>query len=454
MDFPPWLLWITFGLSLLWLWEKLIWPLFRRFARSRGRRLVERINQKLALRLAPFKLAKKKSLEQALIHDPEVLRVAEAFRRESGLSWGEAEKLLTRYAREIVPTFNVYFYYKWGYLAAKALVQAFFKVRVGFLEKRALSAIRPEDSVVFLMNHRSNFDYLLLAYIVRRHASIAYAVGEWARVWPLDALIRRLGGFFVRRDNPDKLYRKVLERFVQLAAAAGVTQGVFPEGRLTRDGTLGPPKLGLLHYLLKWFDPAGERDLVFIPVGLNYDRVLEDRVHVEQGMGRAHFWRSLRFVSRLLRARLVGKKYLLGYASVLFGRPVSAKALVEPFGDVRRLPEGEYRNAVAAMGRRLMERIAEAVPATPVTVLALAWERAASRGEEVGVHHVEELVHPLLEKGNLLPPLAPGELYYSAIKTLVQRRAMVPQGATFRPTPEQEPLLRFYANSIRHLLVG
>lgn len=454
MDFPPWLWWITLGLSFLWLWEKLIWPLFSHFARSRGRRLVERMNQRLALRLAPFKLAKKRSLEQALIHDPEVLRTAETFRQEEGLSWREVEKLLARYAREIVPTFNVYLYYKWGYLAAKALVQAFYKVRVGFLDKRALSAVKPEDSVVFLMNHRSNFDYLLLAYIVRRHASIAYAVGEWARVWPLDALIRRLGGFFVRRNNPDKLYRKVLERFVQLAAAGGVTQGVFPEGRLTRDGALGPPKLGLLHYLLKWFDPAGEHDLVFIPVGLNYDRVLEDRAHVEQGMHPRRLRRSLHFVFRLLRARLVGRKHLFGYASVLFGRPISAKALVSPFGDVRRLPEAEYRNAIATLGQRLMERIAEAVPATPVSVLALAWERAFSRGEVASLHHVEELVHALSEKGNLVPHLSPGELFHSALRTLMERRAMVSQGSTFRPPPEQETLLRFYANSIRHLLRG
>jgi len=29
--------------------------------------------------------------------------------------------------------------------------------------------------------------------------------------------------------------------------------------------------------MLKTFNPDGERDLVFIPVGVNYDRVLEDR---------------------------------------------------------------------------------------------------------------------------------------------------------------------------------
>ena len=62
-----------------------------------------------------------------------------------------------------------------------------------------------------------------------------------------------------------------------MATAAGVTQAVFPEGGLSRDGKLRPPKLGLLDYMLRAFDPEGERDLVFMPAGINYDRTFEDR---------------------------------------------------------------------------------------------------------------------------------------------------------------------------------
>ena len=29
--------------------------------------------------------------------------------------------------------------------------------------------------------------------------------------------------------------------------------------------------------MLRSFDPAGERDIVFVPVGINYDRTFEDR---------------------------------------------------------------------------------------------------------------------------------------------------------------------------------
>ena len=36
--------------------------------------------------------------------------------------------------------------------------------------------------------------------------------------------------------------------------------------------------LALFSYMVGDYDPQSERDVVFIPVGLNYDRVLEDRI--------------------------------------------------------------------------------------------------------------------------------------------------------------------------------
>ena len=93
----------------------------------------------------------------------------------------------------------------------------------------------------------------------------------------MQALVRAMGAYFVRRDSQRPLYRRVLERYVAMATANGVPQAVYPEGGLSNDGALRPPKLGLLDYMLRGFDPTGARDLVFVPVGVNYDRVLEDR---------------------------------------------------------------------------------------------------------------------------------------------------------------------------------
>src|SRR6202043_1083599 len=152
-----------------------------------------------------------------------------------------------------------------------------YRVRLAASDQAALATVTPDSTVVFLMNHRSNMDYVLVAYLASDRTALSYAVGEWARIWPLQTLIRATGAYFVRRNSRDPLYRRVLERYIQMATAAGVTQAVYPEGGLTRDGRLRPPKLGLLGYMLRTFDPDGERDLAFIPVGINYDRTPEGR---------------------------------------------------------------------------------------------------------------------------------------------------------------------------------
>src|SRR5262249_17022538 len=136
----------------------------------------------------------------------------------------------------------------------------------------------PEGAVaIYLANHRSNADYVVLTYALARSVAISYAVGEWARVFPLDALFRSFGAYFVRRGLRDPVYHKVLERFVQLVSLRGVTQAIFPEGGLSRDGKLRPPKLGLLDYICRIIkSPGFTGDVLFIPVGINFDHVLED----------------------------------------------------------------------------------------------------------------------------------------------------------------------------------
>ncbi len=83
-----------------------------------------------------------------------------------------------------------------------------------------------------------------------------------------------MGGYFINRRSREALYRKVLARYVHMARSAGVTQAIFLEGGLSRDGRLRPPKFGLLGYMVSGFNPLWPRDIVFIPVALNYDRVL------------------------------------------------------------------------------------------------------------------------------------------------------------------------------------
>ena len=165
-------------------------------------------------------------------------------RRRHAARGGDAKA--ERYAREIVPSFSAYAYFKIGARLARRVSQALYRVRLGYTNDEALKAVPPDRSVVFVINHRSNMDYVLVTYVAATSSALSYAVGEWAQVWGLRGLIRSMGAYFIRRNSRDPLYRKMLARYVDMATKAGVVQAIFPEGGLTRDGALRPPKLGLL----------------------------------------------------------------------------------------------------------------------------------------------------------------------------------------------------------------
>src|SRR2546430_3734740 len=183
------------------------------------------------------------------------------------------------------------------------------------------------------MNHRSNANYVEVAYVLARGVHVSSAVGEGARAWPLEYVFKSFGAYFVRRRFREPLYHAVLERYVQLITKNGVTQGIFPEGGLTRDGRLRAPKLGLLDYICRTaLDPGFARDIWLVPVALNYDRVLEDRALIRElldehdrpgrlaqfGTVASYIWSN---TLRLLSGRL--RRY--GRAAVNFGTPLSLR---------------------------------------------------------------------------------------------------------------------------------
>ncbi|HET6898118.1 MAG TPA: 1-acyl-sn-glycerol-3-phosphate acyltransferase, partial [Vicinamibacteria bacterium] len=246
--------------------------------RAWGWRGMRAVRRQFPARIDRYAHAGRSRIRSALLADPEVEAAVTAHVNATGdtvdATWARVEQ----YVDEIVPSFNLLAYYRLGYGVARILLPLLYKVSVGHEPRAALNAIPRDSVVVYLMNHRSNADYVLVAYVLSGRVAVSYAVGEWARVWPLETLFKSFGSYFVRRRYPEALYHKVLERYVQLITRHGVTQGVFIEGGLSRDGAFRPPKLGLLDYLARVkCDPGFDRPVFFVPVAINYDRVLEDR---------------------------------------------------------------------------------------------------------------------------------------------------------------------------------
>jgi len=446
VEMPLWLLVVVLGLAAVATLDRIIGPGLRWFLRRRMERAVEELNKRLDRPIRPFKLMRRQDQVIRLIHDPQVMEAVDEYARTEGVPHNVAFDRARSYAREIVPGFSTATYFGFAIKVARRLSRGFYKVRLGPGDAQTLRTIDPRSAVVFVMNHRSNMDYVLVTWLAADRSALAYAVGEWAQVWPLKALIRAMGAYFIRRRYSSTLYRAVLARYVQMSIAEGVTQAMFPEGGLSLNGAVGPARKGLLHYIVRDFDMAQGRDVVFVPVALNYDRVLEDRVLIKAGQDGVRRFKvkigvALGFTARILWQKARGTFRHFGYAAVCYGKPVSLREFLETRADA----------STEALADLLMVRIRATVPVLPVPLSAAVVARAGgtvSRAAflESGAAMVEQLrlkgALQHLPGGDAIAALNEGR------ESLMLRGILEETGGQLRIVAGQEGALSFYAASV------
>jgi glycerol-3-phosphate O-acyltransferase len=445
--------------------DRILIPSTRWFLRRRINRVLDEIGTRLDIEIRPFQLTKRQVLIDRLVYDPKVVEEIHNHARLHDMPLEVVQKKVVTYAREIVPSFNAYLYFRIGYWLAKKIARLLYRVRVGLIEDDQYLSIDPNSTVVFVMNHRSNMDYILVAFLAAERTTLSYAVGEWAKIWPLQMLIRAMGAFFVRRDSGNPLYRRVLERYIHMATREGVCQAVFLEGRLSRDGRLQTPKLGLIDYMLRRFDPATDRDVVFIPVGINYDRTLEDRSllrALDPTSEKRSWWfvcrTTFKFIRRSLVLMVLSRWRRYGYACVNFGTPLSAKTYCKDQGlNFSRLQRADRFPEIEKLCHRLISAISEVVPVLPVSLMSMVFLEAMDT--ELDILDIEERCHRMLKE--LLARGAPvfetsrtarAKDIADAIDLLMLRRMVTASGDRFKAVATEETIMRYYANAIGHWL--
>ncbi len=441
VEIPLWLLILILLFAAVTFLSHFLFPSVRWFFRRRMERAVAELNKRLERPIQPFKLARRHDTIQRLIYDREVLAAVTEHAAEEGIPENVAMERARRYAREIVPSFSAAVYYRFATRAARWLSRKLYDVRVDKRSRAALERVDPDATVIFVMNHRSNMDYVLITYLVAENSALSYAVGEWARVWPLSWLIKSMGAYFIRRKSRNALYRRVLARYVQMATEAGVTQAFFPEGGLSLDGRIGPPKLGLLSYVLADFDPEQGRDVVFVPVALNYDRVIEDRVLTEaaalgQRRFRASIAQSLWFPVRYAWRRWRGRAVRFGQVGVRFGAPMS----------MRRYMQAHPGARVDAVGRELRARVRAVLPVLCVPLVAYVVSRAGGTISRKDLTSqtamlLAQLPNPLMDRDA-------DAVVSTGLAGLCSRRILRESGEFVLSVAENTALLDYYANSV------
>jgi glycerol-3-phosphate O-acyltransferase len=215
--------------------------------------------------------------------------------------------------------------------------------------------------------------------------------------------------------------------------------------------------------MLRQFDPATDRDIVFIPVGINYDRTIEDRSllraltpHAEKRSRWFVCRTTAVFVLRSLVLMILGCWRRYGYACVNFGTPLSINSYCRDkdveFG---RLNRSQRFPEVEKLCRRLMQSIADVIPILPISLVSTVF--LENLNIEMNLLEVEklsfQLIDRLKEKGAPIfesPRSTQVHAIADAIDLMLMRRMINASGDRFKASSEEIRLLSYYANDIKH----
>ncbi len=241
---------------------------------------------------------------------------------------------------------------------------------------RELAAIAPGKGLVYLPNHRSHIDYLLLSYFVNAQglAPPHIAAGDNLNIPVVGPILRRGGAFFLRRSfKGEPLYAAVFREYLHAMLAKGFPIAYFIEGGRSRSGRTLSPKSGLLGMTVESFMREHPRPVLLVPVYFSYEKLLEGRTLVAELEGQPKRGESLGELAGVVR-RL---KRDYGSVHVNFGSPLDlGRFLDAQTPDWHALRGNERRDAARrltpALADELAQRINAAVVVNPINVFAMA----------------------------------------------------------------------------------
>lgn len=238
-----------------------------------------------------------------------------------------------------------------------------------------------DGTVVLLPSHKSHVDYLVLSYVfyAEKLQLPLIAAGDNLSFFPLGALFRRGGAFFIRRSfKGDKLYSAVVDAYVRRLIREGHPLELFLEGGRSRTGKLLPPKLGLLSMIVTAALAVTHRPTYFVPVSIGYERLVEGSAY-ERELGGGEKQKE-DAVGLLRTTSVLRDRY--GRINLQLGEILTLDQLRQELGlplGTELAPE-EQRALVTRLGNRVMDEMNRVTAMTPGALAALVLLTHGRRG--------------------------------------------------------------------------
>ena len=342
----------------------------RTLARMIRNKLLENYSIEKRSVLGPVIKTEQEMLEKVLYHK----NVLDAINEQSSEDHVPVDKLRKkayRYFREIAADFSIVYVR----IFERALNYVYHKIFDGIIyqieDLKKVREAMEKGPAIIIPSHRSHMDYLIISCIFFKNKIIPPHILAGANLsfFPMGKIFRRSGAFFMRRSFKGlKLYPVVFRQYIKTLVNEGYSIEFFIEGSRSRSGKQLFPKMGMLKYLIESIEEGYNRDMVFIPISINYDRILEESSYSKELKGKEKKTES---TSAIMKSRkLLKRKYGRVYLS--FNEPVSIHELKEKFGDCEDFTE--------KIGYYISRKISEVVVVTPFSVATMAILLASAKG--------------------------------------------------------------------------
>lgn len=318
--------------------------------------------------------------------------------------------------------------------------------------------------VVYVPCHRSHIDYLLLSFMLYQRGLVPphIAAGVNLNLPVVGSLLRRGGAFFLRRTfRSQQLYAAVFSEYVGTLLKKGVHIEYFIEGTRSRTGRLLPPRLGMLALTLRAFLQTPERPLLFQPVYIGYERLVEGGSYIRELSGQAKKKESLWDLFSVFG--ILRQNY--GRVHVNFGEPIFITEMLDAHNPRWRDNVAEKNGkpqwlspVVDQLASRIMVNINQSAIINPVNLLTTALMstrlRAIDESDLIDVLSMYQQLLPELEYGQhvTITEMTPEEIIRYGIDLNVIERQEHPLGDIIQIVARKVIRLSYFRNNIAHLI--
>jgi glycerol-3-phosphate O-acyltransferase len=327
-------------------------------------------------------------------------------------------------------------------------------------EVEQLKELNKTAGLIFLPNHRSYLDPMVLRWALDKHGFPPNNTlgGANLALWPMSEIGRRNGIVFIRREfRDDHLYRAVLKTYLAHLMSNKQNLEWYIEGGRTRTGKLRPPRYGILSYVVDAFAGDPDNEVRIVPTSIVYDQQHEVSAISAEEMGGTKAPESIKWLYKFARSQ----SRRLGRATLRFGEPLSLRDALNLTEDA----DGNLRPrlAVPKVAFEVCNRINAATPVTPAAMLTFALLDNGDRAitVEEGRHILQPLLDyirvrnlPLTEQVNLDEhgPLR------DTLRNLVQEGVVTqydgPTERVFYVSLDSQHEAAFYRNTVIHFFLN